>query len=83
LKPCEQAVIACRNRKVTMSDLIDPTVNLNFYQISNRGSRLSADAQEFHQFLKGVYRQLGEHFDRSVAISRTEQMSDHVGGIVA
>jgi LysR family carnitine catabolism transcriptional activator len=45
-------MLACRNRKVTMSDLIDPTVNLDFYQISNRGSRLSTDAQEFHQFLK-------------------------------
>jgi hypothetical protein len=25
---------ACRNRKVTMSALIDPVVNLGFYQIS-------------------------------------------------
>ena len=45
-------MLACRNRKVTMSALIDPVVNLDFYQISNRGSRLSEDAQEFSQFLK-------------------------------
>jgi len=45
-------MIACRNRKVTMSALIDPVVNLDFYQISNRGSRLSEDAKEFSVFLK-------------------------------
>jgi DNA-binding transcriptional LysR family regulator len=43
---------ACRNRKVTMSALTDPVVNLDFYQISNRGSRLSEGAQEFSGFLK-------------------------------
>jgi LysR family carnitine catabolism transcriptional activator len=43
---------ACRNRKVTMSALIDPVVNLDFYQISNRSSRLSEGAQEFSGFLK-------------------------------
>jgi LysR family transcriptional regulator, carnitine catabolism transcriptional activator len=43
---------ACRNRKVTMSALIDPVVNLDFYQISSRGSRLSESAQEFSEFLK-------------------------------
>ncbi len=43
---------ACRNRKVTMNALIDPVVNLDFYQISNRGSRLSEGAQEFSGFLK-------------------------------
>lgn len=45
-------MLACRNRKVTMSELIDPIVNLNFHQISNRGSRLSDEAQEFSEFLK-------------------------------
>jgi len=45
-------MLACRNRKVTMSELIDPVVNLDFYQISNRGSRLSEDAREFRGFLK-------------------------------
>jgi DNA-binding transcriptional LysR family regulator len=45
-------MVACRNRKVTMSALIDPIVHLDFYQISNRGSRLSEDAREFRGFLK-------------------------------
>ena len=35
-----------------MSALIDPIVHLDFYQISNRGSRLSEDAKEFRGFLK-------------------------------
>jgi LysR family transcriptional regulator, carnitine catabolism transcriptional activator len=35
-----------------MSELIDPIVNLNFNHISNRGSRLSAEAKEFSEFLK-------------------------------
>jgi DNA-binding transcriptional LysR family regulator len=44
-------MLACRNRKVTMS-VLDPVVNLDFYQISNRGSRLSEEANEFCGFLK-------------------------------
>ena len=43
---------ACRNRKVTMSALVDPVVNPDFYQISNRGSRLSEGTQEFSSFVK-------------------------------
>jgi hypothetical protein len=40
----------CRNRKVVMSRLIDPVVNLEFHQITNRGQPpLSAD--EFTAFL--------------------------------
>jgi len=31
------ALPACRNRKVAMSELVDPTVSLEFYQISSRG----------------------------------------------
>lgn len=45
-------MLACRNRKVTMSHLVDPVVNLNFYQISNRGGRTSDEAKEFSAFLK-------------------------------
>jgi len=45
-------MLACRNRKVTMSALIDPVVNLDFYQISNRGSHMSKDAKAFSGFLK-------------------------------
>jgi len=45
-------MLACRNRKVTMSALVDPVVNLDFYQISNRGSHMSKDAKAFSGFLK-------------------------------
>jgi len=45
-------MIACRNRKVTMSELVDPVVNLNFYEITSRGSRMSEEAKEFGAFLK-------------------------------
>jgi LysR family carnitine catabolism transcriptional activator len=43
---------ACRNRKVVMSRLINPVVNLEFYQISNRGKKLPPGADEFTAFLK-------------------------------
>jgi DNA-binding transcriptional LysR family regulator len=45
-------MLACRNRKVTMSELIDPVVSQDFYQITNSGSRLSDEAREFSAFLK-------------------------------
>ncbi|HXR17264.1 MAG TPA: LysR family transcriptional regulator [Terriglobales bacterium] len=43
---------ACRNRKVTMSELVDPVVTLEFYEISSRGRKLPAEASEFSAFLK-------------------------------
>jgi LysR family transcriptional regulator, carnitine catabolism transcriptional activator len=43
---------ACRNRKVLMSRLIDPVVNMEFHQISNRGAKLPRAADEFAGFLK-------------------------------
>jgi LysR family carnitine catabolism transcriptional activator len=43
---------ACRNRNVVMSRLINPVVNLEFYQISNRGKKLPAGVDEFTAFLK-------------------------------
>jgi DNA-binding transcriptional LysR family regulator len=43
---------ACRNRKVTMSELVDPIVTLEFYEISNRGRKLPEEATEFSAFLK-------------------------------
>jgi DNA-binding transcriptional LysR family regulator len=45
-------MLACRNRKVTVSELIEPIVNLELYQISNRGRKLPAEATEFSAFLK-------------------------------
>jgi len=41
---------ACRSRKVAMSELVDPTVNL--YEISSREKKMSEDAAEFSAFLK-------------------------------
>jgi len=43
---------ACRNRRVAMSQLINPAVNLEFHQISLRGKKLPPDADEFTAFLK-------------------------------
>ncbi len=43
---------ACHNRKVVMSWLIAPVVNLEFHQISNRGKQLPPGADEFTAFLK-------------------------------
>jgi DNA-binding transcriptional LysR family regulator len=46
------ALAACRNRKVVMSRLINPVVNLDFYQISNRGKQLPQGATDFTSFLQ-------------------------------
>jgi LysR family transcriptional regulator, carnitine catabolism transcriptional activator len=43
---------ACRNRKVTMSELVDPIVMLEFCEISHSGRKLPEDAREFSAFLK-------------------------------
>src|SRR5579859_2792076 len=46
------ALAACRNRKVVMSRLINPVVNLDFYQISHRGKQLPPGANDFTSFLQ-------------------------------
>jgi len=43
---------ACRNRKVTMSELAEPLVALEFYEISSRAGKLPKEASEFSAFLK-------------------------------
>ena len=43
---------ACRSRKVAMSELVDPTVNLEFYEISSREKKMPEDAAEVSAFLK-------------------------------
>jgi hypothetical protein len=43
---------ACRSRKIAMSELVNPTVNLDFYEISSCGKKLPEDAAEFSSFLK-------------------------------
>jgi len=43
---------ACRNRKVVMSRLINPVVNLDFCRISLRGKKLPPGADDFTSFLR-------------------------------
>ena len=45
-------LLACRTRKVTMSELVEPVVTLEFYEISSRGRKLPVEASEFSGFLK-------------------------------
>jgi DNA-binding transcriptional LysR family regulator len=43
---------ACRNRKITVSPLINPVVRFDFHMISPRGKKLPPEADEFKAFLK-------------------------------
>jgi DNA-binding transcriptional LysR family regulator len=43
---------ACRNRKVVMSQLINPVARFDFHLISNRTKELPSGADEFTSFLK-------------------------------
>jgi DNA-binding transcriptional LysR family regulator len=43
---------ACRNRKIVMSRLINPVVEMSLHLISNRGRKLPPGADEFTIFLK-------------------------------
>jgi DNA-binding transcriptional LysR family regulator len=43
---------ACRNRKITVSPLINPVVRFDFHMISPRGKKLPPEADEFTAFLK-------------------------------
>jgi LysR family carnitine catabolism transcriptional activator len=43
---------ACRNRKVVMSQLINPVVRFDFHLISSRARELPPGAAEFTSFLK-------------------------------
>ena len=45
-------LLACRNRKVSISELFEPAVYLEFYEISNTGKKLPPEASEFSSFLK-------------------------------
>lgn len=46
------ALPVCQYRKVVMTRLIDPVVSLDYYQIRNRGRRLSPAADDFADFLQ-------------------------------
>jgi DNA-binding transcriptional LysR family regulator len=43
---------ACRNRKVTMSKLINPVVKLDFSRITLRGRKLPSGVEELTSFLQ-------------------------------
>jgi LysR family carnitine catabolism transcriptional activator len=45
----------CRNRKVALSRLINPVVEIQFHQISNRGKKLPSGADHFTEFLKSFF----------------------------
>lgn len=47
------ALPVCQYRKVVMTRLINPTVSLDYYQIRNRGRKLSPAADDFANFLQG------------------------------
>jgi LysR family transcriptional regulator, carnitine catabolism transcriptional activator len=47
------ALPVCQYRKVVMTRLVNPTVNIDFYQIRNRGRKLSEAADDFASFLQG------------------------------
>jgi LysR family transcriptional regulator, carnitine catabolism transcriptional activator len=47
------ALPICQYRSVVMTRLVNPTVNLDFYQIRNPGRKLSPAADDFAAFLQG------------------------------
>jgi LysR family carnitine catabolism transcriptional activator len=47
------ALPVCRRRNVIVSRLINPIVPVDFFQIRNRGRKLSAAGEEFTTFLQG------------------------------
>jgi LysR family transcriptional regulator, carnitine catabolism transcriptional activator len=60
---------ACRNRRVVTSRLINPVVEVEFHQISDRGKKLPAGADEFSAFLKSFFaRELAASVPRSVVV---------------
>lgn len=46
------ALPVCRYRNVAMLRLVNPTVSVDFYQIRNRGRKLSPTADDFAKFLQ-------------------------------
>lgn len=42
----------CRNRRVSVSPLVNPVVTIGLYLISNRAMKLPPGADEFTEFLK-------------------------------
>ncbi|MGH8211528.1 MAG: hypothetical protein ACREU6_18400, partial [Steroidobacteraceae bacterium] len=49
---CPKLLFACRNRKVVMSQLINPVVRFDFHVIRSRGKEQRPAADDFTSFLK-------------------------------
>lgn len=47
--------IVFRNRKIVISRLINPVIEAEFHQISNRGKKLPLGTEEFMEFLKSFF----------------------------
>lgn len=74
---------ACRNRRVVTSRLINPVVEVEFHQISNRGKKLPAGADEFSTFLKSFFaRELAASVPRSVVVGTHDTSSRQSKGPV-
>ena len=52
LKKPSFAIPSCGHRKVVISRLTNPVVNLDFYLITNRGKKFPVGAEDFTSFLK-------------------------------
>lgn len=55
------ALPACRTRRVMMSQLVNPVVDLDLHQISHRGKKLPPVALEFGEFLKSYIAEWAGH----------------------
>ena len=75
---------ACRNRKVVTSRLINPIVDVEFHQISNRGKKLPPGADEFSAFLKSfIVRGLATSVLRNVTVGTHDSSGRHTVGLVS
>jgi LysR family carnitine catabolism transcriptional activator len=75
---------ACRNRKVVTSRLINPIVDVEFHQISNRGKKLPLGADEFSAFLKSfIVRGLATSVLRNVTVGTHDSSGRHTVGLVS
>jgi LysR family carnitine catabolism transcriptional activator len=72
---------ACRNRKVVSSRLINPVVEVEFHQISNRGKKLPPGADEFSAFLRSFFaRELATSVLRSAGVGTHDPSGRQTSG---
>jgi LysR family carnitine catabolism transcriptional activator len=67
------AIPSCAHRKVVISQLANPVVNLDFYLITNRGKKLPVGAEDFTSFLKTYIARWAGHagsFKRALPLKR-------------